>query len=139
MAALNKVSLIGNLGGDPESKKLESGDTVVNFSLATSESWKNKAGEKVEDTQWHRCVAWRGIGEVIAKYCKKGSKIYVEGKLRYRSYEDKDGVKKYATDIVVRDMILLDNKGEKTATAAAESPAPAAAPAKEEESDDLPF
>ena len=134
MAGLNKVMLIGHLGGDPESKTLDgSGDMVINFSIATSESWKNKQGEKVEDTQWHRIVAWRKLAEVIFKHCKKGDRIYIEGKLTHRSYDDKDGIKRYATEIVAREMVMLGNKKE---TTEANNTVPTAEPDKK---DDLPF
>ena len=113
MKSLNKVTLIGNLGQDPEVKYMQSGDAVASFSLATSESWKDKAsGETQERTDWHRCVAWRKLAEIIGQYAKKGQKLYVEGKLQGRKYTDKDGVERQITEIQVNDVILLSAKGE---------------------------
>lgn len=114
--SLNKVTLIGNLGADPEIRNLNSDNSVANFSLATSESWKDKnTGEKKEVTQWHRCVVWNdGLIGVIEKYVKKGSKVYVEGELQTRKWE-KDGVDHYATEVVLTGfdakLILLGDGG----------------------------
>lgn len=108
----NSVQLIGNLGNDPQVKHLDSGRTVANMSIATSDSYKNKAGEKVEDTQWHDLVIWGKTAEIAEKYLKKGSKVAVEGKLTHTSYEDKDGVKRYATKIVVNELLMLGDKRE---------------------------
>src|SRR5690606_35819663 len=110
MAGVNKVILVGNLGKDPEVRTLENGRKVANFSLATSEAYKDKSGERVERTEWHNIVFWGPIAEVIERYVKKGSKIYVEGKLRTRSYEQ-EGVKKYITEIDGQNMTMLDSKG----------------------------
>ena len=113
MKSLNKATLIGNLGNDPDIKYTQSGDAVVSFSLATSETWKDKAsGEPVEKTEWHRCVAWRKMAEIIGQYAKKGQKLYVEGKLLSRKYTDKDGAERQITEIQVNDVILLSAKGE---------------------------
>lgn len=100
--SVNKVILVGNLGGDPEGKALQSGARVVNFSIATSESWKDKTtGEKKEKTEWHRIVIWNeGIGKVAEQYLKKGSKVYIEGQLQTRKWE-KDGVDHYSTEVVL--------------------------------------
>ena len=106
----NKVSLIGNLGTDPEVKVFDSGKKKVRMSLATSDSYKNTNGEKVEQTQWHNLILWGRVAEVAEKYLQKGSELAVEGKLTYRSYEDKDGEKKYITEIVVNEMIMLGKK-----------------------------
>jgi single-strand DNA-binding protein len=108
MAGINKVILVGNLGKDPEVRTIQSGAQVARFSLATSESYTNKEGQKVENTEWHNVVLWRGLATVAEKYLKKGNKVYIEGKLRNRQYEDKDGVKKYTTEIEATDMLLLD-------------------------------
>ncbi len=141
MKSLNEVRLIGNLGQDPEVKHMASGDAVTNFSLATSESWKDKnSGEMQERTEWHRCVAWRKVGEIIAQYAHKGSKLYVSGKLQTRKWEQ-DGQTRYATEIQVQDVILLSAKGEGgsgSASQAPRSPTPAA-PAVDEDFDDVPF
>ena len=112
--SVNKVILIGFLGSDPEVKTLDSGVKVARVSLATSESYTDKSGKKVENTEWHNLVIWRGLADVVEKYTKKGSQIYVEGKLKTSSYE-KDSVKHYRTDIVVDNLRLLDRKQESTA------------------------
>lgn len=106
----NKVQLIGNLGMDPEMKTLESGKKLVKFSLATNESYKNAKGEKVEETQWHNLIAWGKTAEIANKYLKKGNEVAIEGKLVNRSYEDKEGVKRYITEIVVNEMLMLGGK-----------------------------
>jgi len=109
---VNKVILIGNLGSDPEAKFTPSGAAVANVSLATNESWTDRNGEKQERTEWHRLVLWRGLAEIAGKYLKKGSKIYVEGRLETRSWDDQSGQKRYTTEVVVRDMQMLDSRGE---------------------------
>lgn len=107
---VNRVILIGAVGKDPEQKSLPSGGMVVNFSLATSESWKDKqTGQQQEVVEWHRLVAFGKLAEIIAQYVKKGSKLYVEGGLKTRSWEQ-DGAKRYATEIVVSEMQLLDSR-----------------------------
>ncbi len=112
MAGVNKVILIGNLGKDPEVRHLENGTPVTSFSIATSESYKDKnSGEKVEKTEWHNVVLWRGLAEVAEKYLHKGDKVYIEGKLQTRSWE-KDGVTRYTTEIVGREMTMLSKKGQ---------------------------
>ncbi len=108
MAGINKVILVGNLGKDPEVRTVQSGAQVARFSLATSESYTNKEGQKIENTEWHNVVLWRGLATVAEKYLKKGNKVYIEGKLRNRQYEDKDGNKKYTTEIEATDMLLLE-------------------------------
>ena len=109
--SVNKVILIGFLGSDPEVKTLDSSVKVARVSLATSESYTDKSGNKVENTEWHNLVMWRGLADVVEKYTKKGSQIYVEGKLKTSSYE-KDSVKHYRTDVVVDNLRLLDRKQE---------------------------
>ena len=109
MASVNKVVLIGRMGKDPELRRTQSGTAVTSFSLATSEKFKDKQGQQQEETEWHNCSVWNKAAEIIAQYCKKGSMIYVEGKLKTRSWED-NGVKKYATDIIVREFQFLDSK-----------------------------
>lgn len=106
----NSVRLIGNLGAAPEVKNLEKGNKVAKLSLATNETYTNAKGEKVTDTQWHNLVVWGKPAEIVEKYLTKGSEIAVEGKLTSRSYTDKDGVKKYYTEIVVNDFLMLDKK-----------------------------
>ena len=106
----NKVQLIGNLGQNPEVKELNGGKKVAKFSLATNETYRNKAGEKVTDTQWHNLVAWGKTADIIAQYLKKGSEVAVEGKLLNRNYTDKEGVKRYVTEIQVNDLLMLGKK-----------------------------
>ena len=113
MAGINKVILVGNTGKDPEVRHLESGVTVASFSLATSETYKNKSGEKITNTEWHNIVVWRGLAKVVENYVKKGSKLYIEGKLTHRKYE-KDGQTKYFTEILCRELTMLDSKDSGT-------------------------
>ncbi|MES2140555.1 MAG: single-stranded DNA-binding protein [Bacteroidota bacterium] len=110
MIALNKVILVGNLGKDPEVRHLEGGVAVASFSLATSEGYKDKSGQRIEQTEWHNIVVWRGLAESAEKYLKKGMSIYVEGKLRTRSWDDKDGHKRYMTEIVGDTFTILSKK-----------------------------
>ena len=110
MSGVNKVILIGNLGKDPEVRYLDGGVAVANFPLATTEVHKNRAGEKVESTEWHNIVLWRGLAEVAEKLLKKGMQVYIEGRLRTRSWEDKDGSKKRATEIVGENLTILSRK-----------------------------
>jgi len=114
MSSLNKVMLIGNLGKDPEVRTTTSGQKVANFNIATTEKYTNKAGEKVESTEWHRIVIWGKLTDIVERYLKKGSKVYLEGKLATRSWEDDKGVKKYSTEVIVHSMQML---GEKTQNA----------------------
>ena len=106
----NKVQLIGNLGNNPEIITLDSGKKLAKFSIATNETFKNSKGEKQTETQWHNVVAWNNIAEIIEKYLKKGNEIAVEGKLTSRSYDDKDGNKRYITEVVINDLLMLGNK-----------------------------
>jgi single-strand DNA-binding protein len=110
MASLNKVMLIGNLGKDPEVRAIPSGVKVANFSIATSENYTGKDGNKVEKTEWHNIVMWRGLAEVAEKYLKKGSQIFVEGRLQTRSWDDQSGQKKYMTEIVADNMVMLGGR-----------------------------
>jgi single-strand DNA-binding protein len=106
----NKVQLIGNLGNDPEIINLESGKTLAKFSIATNESYKNAKGEKITDTQWHNIVAWGKTAEIIEKYITKGKEVAIEGKLTSRSYETKEGEKRYVTEVVCNELLMLGNK-----------------------------
>lgn len=110
MAGVNKVILVGNLGKDPEIRHLEGGAAVANFTLATSESYKDKSGARQEQTEWHNVVVWRGLAEIAEKYLKKGMTIYIEGKLRTRSWDDKEGHKRYSTEIVGDTFTILSKK-----------------------------
>jgi len=106
----NKVQLIGNLGQDPELKELDDNKKVVNFSIATNETFKNAEGEKETKTHWHNVVAWNKTAEIISKYASKGSQLAIEGKLISRSYDDKEGNKKYITEVLCHEVLLLDKK-----------------------------
>lgn len=147
MAGINKVILVGNLGKDPEIRSLENGVSVAKFPLATSESYKNRNGERVETTEWHNIVMWRGLAEIAEKYLKKGSRVYIEGKIRTRSYDDKDGIKKYITEIEADNMLMLDGRSDRQDVGGTtpyepsiSSPASPSAPLPNSpEIDDLPF
>ena len=110
MKGLNKVSLIGNLGKDPEIQYLEGNITVAKISLATTESYKDKNGISHSSTEWHNVVLWRGLADLAKNYLSKGSLIFVEGKIKTRSYDDKEGNKKYVTEIIGEELLLLDKK-----------------------------
>lgn len=112
MAGVNKVILIGNLGKDPEVRHLENGRAVANFSLATSEVYKNKSGERVTTTEWHNIVLWTPLAEIAEKYLRKGNQVYIDGKLQTRSYDDKDGNRKYITEVVGQNLTMLGAKNE---------------------------
>ena len=164
--SLNKVILIGNLGQDPEVRSTSGGGRVANFSLATSRQWSGQGGDKQEKTEWHRIVAWNnskgggtGLADIIEKFCKKGDKLYVEGRIEYRSWQDKDGQTRYTTEVIANEIIMLSGKGGSGGEGGftpAKAGAAAAAPAKKEgkdgkesfddfpqaldgEADDLPF
>lgn len=139
MAGINKVILVGNLGKDPEVKYLEGGIAIAKFPLATTETIKDKNGQKQDQTEWHNIVLWRGLAEIAEKYVRKGQTVYIEGKIRSRSYDDKDGNKRYITEIVGETMQMLgkrpdSSEGAAAAHASAPSPIPPATP-----EDDLPF
>jgi len=148
---INKVILIGNLGADPETRAMPSGTTVANLRIATSESWRDKqSGEQQERTEWHRVALFGRLGEVAAEYLRKGSQVYIEGSLRTRKWQDKQGNERYSTEIVANDMQMLGGRGGGGAGAATTGGAGAAAPAFAEESgggggrseefdDDIPF
>jgi single-strand DNA-binding protein len=110
--SVNKVILVGNVGKDPDVRHLEGGTSVASFPLATSETYKNKSGEKVTNTEWHNIVVWRGLAEVAEKYVKKGAQLYIDGRIRSRSYDDKDGNKKYITEIYADTLRLLGKKSD---------------------------
>ena len=111
MAGVNKAILVGNLGKDPEIRHLDNGVAVSNFSLDTTESYTNKQGERVNQTEWHNVVLWRGLADIAEKYLKKGNSVYIEGKINTRKWEDKDGNVRYSTDIVDK-MTMLGSKQE---------------------------
>ena len=135
MAGVNKVILIGNLGKDPEVRYLDNGVAVANFSLATTENYKNKSGERVSQTEWHNVVLWRGLAELAEKYLKKGASVYIEGKIKTRKWEDKEGNIRYNTEILADNMTMLGGKQYKEDS---QSSAPSSV-AIGDKSDDLPF
>lgn len=156
--SLNKVTLIGNLGADPEVRSTNNGSRVANLSLATSRQWTGPAGDKQEKTEWHRVICWNNKGAQLAdlaeKYMKKGDKVYIEGRIEYRTWEDRDKQTRYVTEIVAREVILLSPRGAGSEGAGefARSKAPATVTpegktesldafpeALDEEDDDLPF
>jgi single-strand DNA-binding protein len=160
--SLNKASLIGNVGQDPEVRSTQNGGRVATFSLATTRTWNGPSGDRQEKTEWHRCVVWntgkgQGLADVVERYVKKGDKLYVEGRIEYRQWQDKDNVTRYTTEINVRELLLLGNprggdsegappsRSRSNASAkGGSSPAPAGEfedfpGALQDEDDDLPF
>jgi single-strand DNA-binding protein len=117
MASVNKVILVGNLGADPEVRYTPSGKAVATFNVATKEQWTGKDGEKTERTEWHKIVAWARLGEICGEYLHKGSQVYVEGRLQTKSWEDKEGNKRYTTEIVAQIMQMLGSAAGKGGTA----------------------
>lgn len=111
-ALRNKVQLIGRLGQDPKTINFDDGKSKVNFSIATNESYRNGEGDKIEKTQWHDVVAWGSLGEIMSQYLKKGAEIAIEGRLMYRTYDDSEGKKRYITEVVASDLLMLDKKPE---------------------------
>lgn len=137
---MNKCILVGNVGRDPESRTLESGVTVTTFSLATTKSYKDKDGQKQTRTQWHNIVAWRGLADTIAKYVHKGDKLAVVGEIETRSWDDKDGNKRYTTEVIIAEMDMLTPKAQSEPQAQQnDEPAQPAAESNGDENDDLPF
>jgi len=140
--SLNRVMLIGRLGADPELKYTPAGAAVLTLSIATDASWKDQEGKQQERTEWHRIVVWRKLAEIMAQYAKKGSQVYVEGRLVTRSWDDKDGVKRYITEVNANQMMLLGSRGGRPG---AEIPEPTVPPEADfvepsaQEADDLPF
>ena len=112
MASINKVILIGNLGRDPEVRFMPNGDAVCNFSIATSDTWKDKSGEKQSKTEWHNIVMYRRLAEIAGEYLKKGSSVYLEGSLQTRKWQTKEGQDRTTTEVVAREMTMLDSKGD---------------------------
>ncbi|MFH0990726.1 MAG: single-stranded DNA-binding protein [bacterium] len=135
--SINKAILIGHIGKDPELRYTNSGVAVATFSLATNESWKDPEGNVQERTQWHNIVVWRKLAEVCGEYLKKGSKIYMEGRIQYRNYDDKNGVKRYVTEIVMDELVMLDSRG--SSGGGSEYTAPPSEEPAGGKSDDLPF
>ena len=146
---VNKVILIGNLGQDPEVKYMPNGNAVANITVATSESWKDKnTGEQVDKTEWHRVVFFRRLAEIVGEYLKKGSKIYIEGKLQTRKWQDKNGADHWTTEVIANEMQMLDSRGggssdfNQSSGGGQQPPAPsqaAPAPVNNDFDDDIPF
>lgn len=142
MSSVNKVILIGHLGRDPETRTFPSGDQVCNVTIATSEKWKDKqSGEMREATEWHKVVFNGKLAEIAAQYLRKGAQVYVEGSIKTRKYTDKDGVEKYATDIIAENMQMLGGRGDGAPASAPARPAqaPAGRPAPSFQDSDVPF
>jgi single-strand DNA-binding protein len=142
MAGINKVILLGNLGKDPEVRYLEGGTAVANFTLATSENYKDKtSGERKTITEWHNVVLWRGLAEITEKYLKKGNQVYIEGKLRTRQWQDKDGNTRYTTEIVAENMQMIGRKDDNSSSTSSDSSAIPPSPeiGQDNVEDDLPF
>lgn len=143
MASVNKVILVGNLGADPELRYTPGGRAVVNFSMATTRSWNSKDGEKKEETEWHRIVAWDKLAEICGEYLKKGSPLFIEGRLQTRSWEDKSGAKRWSTEIVALEMQMLGQRQSSEPREVANTPSapapPDDMPSTFEADDDLPF
>ncbi len=137
---VNKVVLIGNAGQDPEVRHLDSGVAVANFNLATNESYKDKNGEKVTQTEWHRIVLWRGLAEVAEKYVRKGELLYIEGRLRTRAWDDKEGNKRYTTEVFADNMKMLGKKSDQPGEVRQDEPSRIEEAGPETSADDdLPF
>lgn len=139
MASVNKAILIGNLGADPELRYTPSGSAVVNFNIATTEKWRDKDGNMQERTEWHRIILWNRQAEVAKEYLRKGSSVYIEGRIQNRSYEDKDGVKKYVSEIIGQRMQLLGGRGGGPSEPGQSGPPPSPPDNLDAEDDDLPF
>ncbi|HET6244191.1 MAG: single-stranded DNA-binding protein [Bacteroidetes bacterium] len=139
MAGINKVILIGNLGKDPEVRYLEGGIAVAKFPLATSETIKDKNGNKIDQTEWHNVVLWRGLAEVAEKFLKKGSTVYIEGKIKSRSWEDKEGNKRFITEIIGDNLTMLNKKEDYATTMNSSGNTEKIAVTSEEATDNLPF
>lgn len=154
MASVNKVIIVGNLGRDPETRYMPDGGAITNVSIATTSTWKDKSGEKQEQTEWHRVAFFGKLAEIAGEYLKKGSQVYVEGKLRTRKWQDKDGQEKYTTEIIADSMQMLGSRqgmggsgsgesdsgyGTRSAPSTANKPASKPASKFEDLDDDIPF
>ena len=140
MASLNKVILIGNLGRDPELRYTTGGTPVANFTMATTDRWKDKAsGERKERTEWHRIVVWAKQAEIVGEYLHKGKQVYIEGSLRTREWEDRDGNKRYTTEVVAQQVLMLGKATDRPAAGVAEGGQAVAEPEASFDEDDIPF
>jgi single-strand DNA-binding protein len=135
--SVNKVILVGNVGKDPDIRYLEGGTAVCSFPLATSETYRNRDGERITSTEWHNIVLWRGLAEIAERYVKKGSQLYIEGRIRTRSWDDRDGNKRYTTEIIADNMQMLGRKPDDAGSTDTQtsSPAPQTSDKVEEPSD----
>jgi single-strand DNA-binding protein len=138
MAGVNKVILLGRLGADPEVRYTSNGTPVATFRMATSESWTNKDGQREERTEWHRIVAWRKLGEICGEYLSKGKQVYIEGRIQTREWEDRDGVKRWTTEITAQNMQMLGSPGDQASTGQTPIP-PHPGDSAVAEDDDIPF
>ena len=138
MASLNRVTLIGNLGADPEIRYTPSGAAVANFNMATKEQWTSKEGGKEERTEWHRVVVWRRLAEICGEYLHKGSLVYIEGRLQTRTWEDRDGNKRWTTEVIALGMQMLDRSGKSGEAASPDERFPTEEPIDTPD-DDIPF
>ncbi|HPE86646.1 MAG: single-stranded DNA-binding protein [Bacteroidales bacterium] len=148
-SGVNKVILVGNLGNDPDVVAIETNLKKATFRMATTESYRNREGQRVDQTEWHTITVWRGLAEVVEKYLHKGSKVYVEGRLRTREYTDKEGIKKYFTEVLCDSLVMLDrvdsntnggtNAASSTVTQNTSTPQNTDTPPEENPEDDLPF
>ena len=140
---INKVIIVGNLGGDPETRYMPSGSAVTNLTVATNESWKDKqTGEQKERTEWHKVAAFGKLAEIMAEYLRKGSQVYIEGKLRTRKWQDKEGKDRWTTEVVADEMQMLGGRGDGGSAPMKQEPGPASAPAQpgpDDFDDDIPF
>ena len=144
MASVNKAIILGNLGRDPELRYMPNGDAVANISIATTETWKDKEGNKQEKTEWHKVTFYRRLAEIAGEYLKKGSQVYVEGRLETRKWQDKDGQDRYTTEIIASEMKMLGSRGGSDAAPATPRPASQAKAPTDggplgEFDDDIPF
>ena len=141
MAGLNKVILIGNLGRDPELRYTANGQPVANFTLATTESWTNKSGEREQRTEWHRIVTWGRLAEICGEHLNKGKQVYVEGRLQTREWEDREGNKRKTTEVTANQVLMLGRRGDGPGGPSSPPDAPEDSPpdASPDDSDDIPF
>jgi len=137
--SVNKAILVGRLGKDPETRYMTSGEAVTNATLATSETWKDKAGEKQEKTEWHSLVFYRRLAEVAGEYLKKGSQVYIEGKIQTRKWQDKEGKDRYTTEIIVNEMQMLGGKSDQPEQKVEQKPAQTTKGAFDDFESDIPF
>ena len=144
MSGINKAILLGNVGKDPDIRHLDNGRSVAKFPLATTERYKNKEGERVEKTEWHNINIWSPLAEIVEKYVRKGSKLYLEGRIQTRNYEDASGNKKYFTEVEAREMLMLDSRAEgdtsyQSTSSSQSASSEASPPPVADDVDDLPF